>query len=200
MRWADLPERYGKYEGVHKRFMRWAEAGVWDRLFDDLVTDRKNPYLVLDSTTRLSSTSGNGPQKGGEDKSLGRSRGGLSTKIHLLANSLGEPVAFRWTGGQAEIVMADRGYDSNAIVAAIESIGAEAVIPSKICRKVQRPHDRTLYKLRNRIERCFKPTQAFPQTRYPILQTKSSLPSHRRTRLYLATFRAICRYSLGRAK
>jgi transposase len=97
---------------------------------------------------------------------LGRSRGGLSTKIHLLANGLGEPIGFRLTGGQAgefaealpllagrqaEIVMADRGYDSNAIVAAIESIGAEAVIPSKICRKVQRPHDRTLYKLRNRI-------------------------------------------------
>ncbi len=43
MRWADLPERYGKYKSVHKRFVRWAEAGVWDRLFDDLVKDEKNP-------------------------------------------------------------------------------------------------------------------------------------------------------------
>jgi transposase len=64
--------------------------------------------------------------------------------------------------------MADRGYDSNAIVAAIESIGAEAVIPSKICRKVQRPHDRALYKLRNRIERCFNRLKQFRRlaTRY----------------------------------
>jgi transposase len=64
--------------------------------------------------------------------------------------------------------MADRGYDSNAIVAAIESIGAEAVIASKICRKVQRPHDRTLYKLRNRIERCFSRPKHFRRlaTRY----------------------------------
>ena len=64
--------------------------------------------------------------------------------------------------------MADRGYDSNAIVAAIGSIGAEAVIPSKICRKVQRPHDRTLYKLRNRIERCFNRLKHFRRlaTRY----------------------------------
>jgi transposase len=46
MRWADLPERYGKSKSVHKRFMRWAEAGVWDRLFDDLVSDRKHPYLI----------------------------------------------------------------------------------------------------------------------------------------------------------
>ena len=50
MRWADLPERDGKYKSVHKRFLRWGEAGVWDRLFDDLVADRKNPYLMLDST------------------------------------------------------------------------------------------------------------------------------------------------------
>ncbi len=64
--------------------------------------------------------------------------------------------------------MADRGYDSTAIVAAIEAMGAEAVIPSKINRKVQRPHDRTLYKLRNRIERCFNRLKQFRRlaTRY----------------------------------
>jgi transposase len=64
--------------------------------------------------------------------------------------------------------MADRGYNSNAIVAAIEAMGAVAVIPSKVCRKVQRPHDRTLYKLRNRIERCFNRIKHFRRlaTRY----------------------------------
>ena len=64
--------------------------------------------------------------------------------------------------------MADRGYDSGAIVAAIEAMGAEAVIPSKINRKVQRPHDSTLYKLRNRIERCFNRLKQFRRlaTRY----------------------------------
>ena len=50
MRWADLPERYGKYKSVHARFMRWARSGVWDRIFADLVKDRKNEYLMLDST------------------------------------------------------------------------------------------------------------------------------------------------------
>ncbi len=50
--------------------------------------------------------------------------------------------------------MAHRGYDSNAIVAAIEAMGAVAVIPSKVCRRMQRPHDPTLPQFRNRIERC----------------------------------------------
>ena len=49
-RWSDLPERYGKYKSVHKRFTRWAAAGVWERVFAVLVKDRGNEYLLLDST------------------------------------------------------------------------------------------------------------------------------------------------------
>ena len=49
-RWSDLPERYGKYNSVHMRFMRWARSGVWERIFDDLVGDKKNQYLMIDST------------------------------------------------------------------------------------------------------------------------------------------------------
>ena len=71
-------------------------------------------------------------------------------------------------GRKAELVMADRGYDSNQIVNAIESLGAIAVIPSRTCRKQQREHDRSLYKLRNRIERCFNRLKHFRRlaTRY----------------------------------
>src|SRR5428012_14721 len=48
--WHDLPERYGKYKSVHKRFTRWAKAGVWERIFEDLTNDPDNQYLMLDST------------------------------------------------------------------------------------------------------------------------------------------------------
>ena len=40
-RWHDLPERYGKYKSVHKRFVRWARSGVWECVFAALVRDRK---------------------------------------------------------------------------------------------------------------------------------------------------------------
>jgi putative transposase len=49
-RWEDLPERYGKYKSVHKRFTRWAKAGVWERVFDSLTADPDNQYLMLDTT------------------------------------------------------------------------------------------------------------------------------------------------------
>ena len=48
--WHDLPERYGKWKTLHKRFSRWSKAKVWERVFDDLTKDRDNQYLMLDST------------------------------------------------------------------------------------------------------------------------------------------------------
>ena len=48
--WRDLPERYGKWKTLHKRFTRWAKAGVWDEVFASLIKDRHNQYLMLDST------------------------------------------------------------------------------------------------------------------------------------------------------
>ena len=48
--WRDLPERYGKWKTLHKRFTRWAKTGVWDEVFASLIKDRDNQYLMLDST------------------------------------------------------------------------------------------------------------------------------------------------------
>lgn len=48
--WCDLPERYGRWKTLHKRFSRWSKAGVWDRVFADLTKDRDNQYLMIDST------------------------------------------------------------------------------------------------------------------------------------------------------
>ena len=49
-RWCDLPGRYGNWKSVHKRFTRWARAGVWEQVFARLTADRHNDYLMLDST------------------------------------------------------------------------------------------------------------------------------------------------------
>jgi transposase len=49
-RWHDLPERYGKWKSVHKRFSRWAKSGVWERVFTALSKDHDNGYVMLDAT------------------------------------------------------------------------------------------------------------------------------------------------------
>ena len=69
---------------------------------------------------------------------------------------------------QVEAVLADKGYDSDAIVAHVEAHGAKAVIPPRRNRKQPREYDRELYKQRNRIERCFSKLKHFRRfaTRY----------------------------------
>jgi transposase len=175
-RGSDLAERYGKHKTVHKRFSRWATSGAWDHVFRTLVKDVNNEYLMIDSTLVRAHQPAAAGRKKGPDQALGRSRGGLTTKIHLLCNALGQPIDFLLTPGQVAdctqavdllggrkpgAVLADKGYDTDALVQHIEATGAVAVIPPKTNRTVQRPYDQTLYRQRHRIERCFSKLKHF---------------------------------------
>ncbi len=117
---------------------------------------------------------------------MGKSRGGLSTKIHAAVDALGNPVRMLLTPGQAseygqaealiegfsfEAVLADKGYDSDAFVEVIQRRGAEAIIPLKKNRLNPRRLDRHLYKARNLVERFFQKLKQFRRkaTRYERL-------------------------------
>ena len=71
-------------------------------------------------------------------------------------------------GFRAKHVLADAAYDSNHIRACIADIGASAVIPCNSTRRRPIPHDKDIYKARNRIERCFNKLKHFRRiaTRY----------------------------------
>jgi len=49
-RWRCLPTEYGKWSGVHKRFKRWADKGVWQIIFNILVDDADMEWIMIDST------------------------------------------------------------------------------------------------------------------------------------------------------
>ena len=48
--WRDLPERFGDWKNLHRRFSRWAKSGVWRSLFKHLAADADNEYVMIDST------------------------------------------------------------------------------------------------------------------------------------------------------
>jgi transposase len=49
-RWRDLPERFGNYQTVKRRYYRWIEMGVLDRMFELLASEADMEWLMIDST------------------------------------------------------------------------------------------------------------------------------------------------------
>jgi transposase len=108
-------------------------------------------------------------QKKHGEQSLGRSRGGFSTKVHVATDALGNAIRFILTGGQrhditqaeqlldhliADYLLADKGYDADNFIVLLTKSAINAVIPSKANRKAPRPLDEHLYQERHLIECC----------------------------------------------
>jgi transposase len=73
--WRDLPERFGDWKNVHRRFSRWADSGVWQRLFQTLAAEADNEYAMIDSTiVRAHQHSAGARKKGVPAKRLGAAR------------------------------------------------------------------------------------------------------------------------------
>ena len=122
--------------------------------------DRRQPL-------QSSSSCGGGAQRQSGHKSHQR---GLNTKVHLAVDAPGLPLRVVVTEGtradcaEAEglidgfemgALLADKGYDSDAIVAKAKAQGAQVVIPPRNNRKAPRDYDKGLYKLRHLVENAF---------------------------------------------
>jgi transposase len=70
--WRDLPARFGDWKNTHRRFRRWCEGGVFERVFKALAEDSDNEYMMLDSTiVRAHQHSAGARKKGGPAKPSG---------------------------------------------------------------------------------------------------------------------------------
>lgn len=160
--WRDLPERFGAWKNVHRRFSRWAASGVWEQVFMALSADADNEYAMIDATVvpRAPAQRGDG-EKGGGDEARGRSKGGLSTKIRATVDALGNPTGFTLTARQvaeldeadelvlqiaAPTLIEDKGHDAEArVLAPLRAAGKIVVILPRRHRNDQREYDRGLY-------------------------------------------------------
>jgi transposase len=131
--------------------------------------EEDNESHIIDSTIVRAHQDSAGARKILGDQTIGKSRGGRSTKIHWVVDGLGIPIDFQLTGGQVDdstmaipllkgklskYVIADKAYDTNAIRATLENSRREAVIPNSKKRSEKFEYDFDVYKERTLIE-CF---------------------------------------------
>jgi transposase len=142
----DLPSSFGPYTTCYNRFVRWRRAEVWSRIMDA----HQHGACIVRS----------------KRQSMGRSRGGLTSKI-----TNGLPVRLALTAGEVydnrlaakllsrlkagAMLLADRGYDADWIRALVGRHGAWANIPPRRNRKDELCFSPYLYRARNLVERFF---------------------------------------------
>ena len=187
VQWRELPEAYGPWQSVYARFAKWRDDGTLEAIFYALSADADMENLSLDSTCIKVHESANGEEKTA-NKAVGRTRGGLNTKLHAIVDGLGNPVEFMLSAGndhdsvhavelleKVEIsgsnVLADCAYGAKAVRAYISEQGAGYVIPPQSNISEPWPVDWCLYKERHLVECFFQKLKWFRRiaTRYDKL-------------------------------
>jgi transposase len=185
--WRDLPPEFGGWQRVYNQFNRWCRNGLLERVLASFAAEADNEWNMIDSTINKAHQHSAGCRRGAV-AAIGRSRGGLTSKVHAVCDAHGNPIRTSVSEGQcndavaapellrqstAEVVIGDKGYDSVALRDQIVAAGAEPVIPYRENTK-HRPHgfDAATYKARHLIENMFaklKQMRAFA-TRFDKLQ------------------------------
>ena len=128
--WRDLPICYGPCTTCYNRFVRWRRAGVWGRIMNSLAAANDAAVQMIDmSIVRVHQHAACIARN--RSQSMGRSRGGLTSKIHAVVDTNGLPVRLGLTAGEAHdnrlalsllsrlrsgsMLLADRGYDADWI-------------------------------------------------------------------------------------
>jgi transposase len=180
--WRDVPERYGTWQSVYGLFRAWQLAGVWAAILAGLQAASAEAGLIewvvsVDSTVNRAHQHAAGARRHPEaqrtppvgepaDHALGRSRGGLSTKVHLAVEQGRKPLATALTPGQAadspqfttvlgrirvprrrgpgrprtrpDRVLADKAYSSRGNRSYLRRRGIPATIPVKADQQAHR--------------------------------------------------------------
>ena len=182
-KWRGLPARFGNWHTICTRMNRWSKKGVLDRVFEQLQRDQivriGVEALGLDSTGVKVHPDGTGARKNGP-QSIGKSRGGWNTKIHVVAADARTAVAFTLSPGNAHdapegrrllnqlekpannpAMIMDRACEDNATRQLVLELGFVPVVPPKSNRLDPWECDKELYRRRNEVERLFRRLKGF---------------------------------------
>ncbi|WP_288759285.1 IS5 family transposase [uncultured Brevundimonas sp.] len=174
LRWRDAPVAYGPHKTLYNRWKRWSDAGVFVRMMEGLSSVQTERRTIMIDATYLKAhrtASSLRVKKGGLGRLIGRTKGGMNTKLHAVTDANGRPISLFMTAGQvsdytgaaalldslprAQWLLGDRGYDADWFRDALQAKGITPCIPGRKSRIEPIRYDRRRYKRRNRIEIMF---------------------------------------------
>jgi transposase len=142
--WRDLPERYGPWNSVYTRYRRWCAAGLFARLLAGLAQDAVGELRHLDCSYIKLHQHGANPPGGQQAQAMGRTKGGLNTKLSAVVDARGRAVAVSLAPGlqhdQHAVApllpcvcrhraVADRGFDADTFRGRLRAQRTRCCIP-----------------------------------------------------------------------
>jgi len=182
--WRDLPARYGPWNSVYTRWRRWCQCGLWPRLLAVLARSAQGKLRFLDASHIKVHQDASNPAGGQQNQAIGRTKGGLNTKVSAWVDGRGLAVSLSLATGQhadvcvaqtasrpqlrGTITVADKGYDSDGFRAQLRRWGSCPCIPPRCHRLKPAGWHRGHYKKRHKVENLFQRLKRYRRigTRY----------------------------------
>jgi transposase len=184
--WRDLPGCYGPWKSVYTRWRRWCALGLWQEILRLLSHHAEGHVRFIDGSHVKVHQFGTNPAGGQAAQAIGRTKGGLNTKLCALVEGRGRLLAAVIAPGQVYeveasaplleklrrvLLVGDKGFDSDSLRRQMLAQGCLASIPPRSGRKSPAWFHGGLYRQRHKIENFFQRIKTYKRisTRYDKL-------------------------------
>ena len=185
--WRAIDRPQARWNSVYQYFRRWCQRGTVQKVLTQFGPELAPGWHFVDSTHVKVHADGSNPAGGQAAQAMGRTKGGLNTKIHALVNVRSQVLVIALSAGndvdislaeelaeclpENSTLIGDKAYDSSTLRQTTGAKGVKTCIPARINRTTAVPFSATVYRRRHRVENFFERIKRYRRvaTRYDKL-------------------------------